>query len=1052
MKKILFAILGICILLNTYAQKTYPVNGVQDEREGIYAFINAHIIADYLHEIENGILLIKKGIIEAVGENIKIPKGALVIDLQGKYIYPSFIDIYTDYGLAKPKKEKSNKLQPQMISKKKGAYGWNQAIKPEYNAYKNFVIDTANAKKLRKLGFGCVLSHQKDGIARGGSVLVTLADQRENKVVIKDKAAAHYSFNKGVSTQNYPSSLMGSIALLRQTYLDAQWYQVATATTRKAQLTHRRLPDKVATATPRLEYNISLDAWNKLQGLPQVFEVKDKLSILRADKIGDEFGIQYIIKGNGDEYQRIEEIKATNASLIIPLNFPLAYDVEDPYDALIVGLEKMKHWELAPANPAKLEKAGISFVITSTGLTKKVATATTRQDFWKNLRKAIKYGFSEKAALKALTYTPAKLLKVEDKIGSLKKGMIANFLITSTNIFDKDNIIYENWIQGKPYTITNLRFEDIRGTYDLSLETLGTKKLEVGGKLAKPTMKLILVATATPRDDTIKIKVNYSIKEDLITLSIEPAKKSLKDKNALLEGLRLSGWIKDGSNGYSEKSWEGNAQLADGTWIKWTAKRTAPYSKKDTTVKEEALALGEITYPFQPYGWQQMPQQETVLFQNATVWTNEAEGILENTDVLIKDGKISQIGKNLSAQGAKITGNRLWVINATGKHLTCGIVDEHSHIAIYKGVNEGTQSNSAEVRIGDVINSEDINIYRQLAGGVTTSQLLHGSANPVGGQSAIVKLRWGYAPEKMKLEGAASFLKFALGENVKQSNWGDRNIIRFPQTRMGVEQVYYDAFIRAREYEKKWEKYKRLSKKEKAKTIPPRKDITIETMLEILNKKRFITCHSYVQSEINMLMKVADSMGFKINIFTHILEGYKVADKMKAHGVAASTFSDWWAYKYEVIDAIPYNTAILNEMGVLTAVNSDDAEMGRRLNQEAAKAIKYGNVSEEDAWKFVTLNPAKMLHIDHKVGSIKVGKDADVVLWSDNPLSIYAKVEMTFVDGRRFFDSEQDKKLREVIQKERSRLIQKMLKEKKKGGKTQKAKPEKQWLYRCEDL
>jgi imidazolonepropionase-like amidohydrolase len=404
---------------------------------------------------------------------------------------------------------------------------------------------------------------------------------------------------------------------------------------------------------------------------------------------------------------------------------------------------------------------------------------------------------------------------------------------------------------------------------------------------------------------------------------------------------------------------------------------------------------------------------------------------------LIDKGKIISVGKNINAGDAK-------VIDGKGKHLTAGIIDEHSHIALTRGVNEATQSVTSEVRIGDAIDPTDIDIYRQLAGGVTTSQLLHGSANPIGGQSAIIKLRWGKTAEEMKFEGADGFIKFALGENVKQSNWGERNTIRYPQTRMGVEQVYYDAFIRAKEYEQKL----KSSSKDK---LVVRKDLELDALVEILNKKRFITCHSYVQSEINMLMHVADSMGFKVNTFTHILEGYKVADKMKAHGAGGSSFADWWAYKYEVIDAIPYNGAIMNKVGITTAFNSDDAEMARRLNQEAGKAVKYGNVPEEEALKFVTLNPAKLLHIDNRVGSIKTGKDADMVLWSDHPLSIYAKAEKTFVDGIAYYDIEKDVVLREEVTRERARLIQKMLTEKKVGNATQKPEKKEKKHYHCDD-
>lgn len=379
-----------------------------------------------------------------------------------------------------------------------------------------------------------------------------------------------------------------------------------------------------------------------------------------------------------------------------------------------------------------------------------------------------------------------------------------------------------------------------------------------------------------------------------------------------------------------------------------------------------------MVYPNIAYGNSQLPKSESLLFKNATVWTNETDGILTETDVLVKNGKITAIGKNLNDSSAKI-------IDATGKHLTSGIVDEHSHIAA-AAINEAGHNSSAEVTIEDVVSPDDIDIYRNLAGGVTSIQILHGSANPIGGRSAIIKLKWGESAHNLIYPNSPKFIKFALGENVKQSNW--QSFSRFPQSRMGVEQLYIDYFSRAKEYHKR-----------KTSGKPYRKDTEMETLAEIINGQRYISCHSYVQSEINMLMKVAEKFNFRINTFTHILEGYKLADKMVAHGVGGSTFSDWWAYKYEVNDAIPYNAAIMHKQGVVTAINSDDGEMSRRLNQEAAKSVKYGGVSEEDALKFVTLNPAKLLHIDDKVGSIKIGKDADLVLWTDHPLSIYAKAE-----------------------------------------------------------
>ncbi len=982
------SLLALVNIVKSQTETTFKTNGPDDYREGLHAFIHATIFKNSNTKVENAILVIRDGKITELGTSANIPTGAIVHDLSGKIIYPSFIDIYTDYGINSPKENRSEE-SIQYESNIKGAYGWNQAIKADFDASKNFLVTDARADEWRKLGFGTVLSHRKDGIARGTGTVVTLATDRENRVILKANASAHYSFSKGSSTQEYPSSLMGTIALLRQTYLDAQWY--------------KNLKEK-------REYNISLESWNNEQALPQIFEAGSWLRTLRADKVGDEFGVQYIIKGDGTEYRRVEEIKATKAKLILSLNFPKAYDVEDPYKAVWVSLEEMKHWELAPMNLATLSKAGIEFAITTSDLEKK-------DDFLKNLRTAVKYGLPENEAIKALTETPAALLNIADQVGSLEVGKLANFFISSKNVFDDKSVIYENWVQGKRYEVNKTDPKDIRGEYELKLSNDKVYKLKLTGDSKAPEATVFYT-------DTAKSKVKFDYKDKEISLSFS------KDKNNSEGKIRLTGVID-----FEKKSWQGKGQQANGDWINWTAiqikeapKDTVKPDKKDSI---DFSKIGKVVYPFNAYGSEELSKQEDVFIKNATVWTNEKEGIVPNCDVQIRNGKIVAVGKNLNAENAKI-------IDGTGKHLTAGIIDEHNHIAISEGVNEGTKASSAEVRIGDVVTSEDVNIYRQLAGGVTAAQLLHGSANPIGGQSALIKFRWGYTPEKMKIEGADGFIKFALGENVKQSNWGEKFSLRYPQTRMGVEQTYVNYFTKAKEYERNLSTKKSL-----------RRDLELETLLEILNKKRFITCHSYVQSEINMLMHVADSFGFKVNTFTHILEGYKVADKMKAHGVNASTFADWWAYKYEVIDAIPYNATILNKMGINTAINSDDAEMARRLNQEAAKSVKYGKTSEEDAWKMVTLNPAKMLHLDAKMGSIKVGKDADVVVWSDHPLSIYAKAEKTFVDGICFYDVEKDSQKRETILRERARLIQKMVDDKKAGAPTQEPVKKDNRSYSC---
>jgi imidazolonepropionase-like amidohydrolase len=922
--------------------------------------------------------------VKEVGVGIPIPKGAVVEDMKGKYIYPSFIELNSGYGIDKARPSRGDG-SPKMISDKKGAYGWNKAVMPEVNAIERFSINNAEAENFRKNGFGIVLTHYQDGIVRGTGSLVLLGEGRENELIVKDKAAAFYSFSKGTSDQDYPSSLMGTIALLRQTYLDADWY---------------------AKNKFNQEYNISLESFNNLQSLPQFIEVYDRLDIFRAIKIANEFNKTYIVKGNGDEYMRASDLKKANAKLIIPINFPKTYDVTDPIDALTLDYASMKHWEMAPSNLAILHANNVSFSITVSGLEK-------IEDLFSNLRKAIKRGLPDTAALKALTYTPANYVKAYDKVGSIEKGKIANFIICSKSVFEEKNVIYQNWVAGKQFIIRAYKDEPIFGQFKLLLGN--NERYSVKVTTTDENLNMLL------RVDTTDIKAKISRNKNLVTFTFNPIKSKLDNV------YRLSGNIGD-------SIWTGTLELPNGKFTTWKMIRTSLLQDTAKVEKktDSAEVIGGLIYPFTSFGLSKLPEAKTVLIKNTTVWTNEAEGILKGTDVLLKNGKIAQIGKGINDPSAEI-------VDGVNAHLTNGIVDEHSHIAINRGVNEGGQSSSAEVRIGDVVTGEDINIYRQLAGGVIAVQLLHGSANPIGGQSALIKLRWGSLPEQLKIAGADGFIKFALGENVKQSNWGDRATVRFPQTRMGVEQTYYNYFTKAREYAQNLVKA----------PTQTRRDLELDALWEIMTKKRFITCHSYVQSEINMLMHVADSLGFKVNTFTHILEGYKVADKMKAHGAAASTFSDWWAYKYEVIDAIPHNASILNKMGITTAINSDDAEMGRRLNQEAAKAIKYGGMTEEEAWKLVTLNPCKMLHLDKNMGSIKVGKDADLVLWNNHPLSIYSKPLQTYVDGIKYFDAEEHKKIRMTQSQDRARLIQKMLKEKEAGSPTQKVVPKAEEEWNC---
>ncbi len=940
------------------AQENLTPNGIADQRAGAYAFRNANIYQPDGSILAGGNLLVREGRVVEINDDDDVPDGYFPIDLAGKYVYPGLIDIYTDYGVPELERPLDENGGGENLQPDDRARNVNDAIRADFRAAAAFVPDQDEREDLRERGFTTVLSLRPDGIARGTSALITLGDERASEAIVVADAAAHYSLDKGTSIQAMPTSLMGSFALLRQTYMDAEWF---------------------GGQEPRPFTDATLEAWNQVQDLPQIMEVENWQEALTADRMGDGFGVQYVLKTSGDSYRRAEEIAATGTSLIVSLDFPEAPEVADPLDAEEVSFEALKHWELAPFNPRFLAEQGIDFSLTSFG---------ADDDFWPNLRKAVSNGLPAEAAIAALTTVPAEILGVSGLVGQLAPGALANFLVTTGELLDEDNVLLESWIQGNRYLINPGRQENA-GRYELALGGQ-TRMLEIefDGADAEATLDL----------DGDSSSANIELFDDLITLDFAWD----DDGNR----IRLTGWSDAGG-------WRGNAFTPAGESLSWQLSRVGDAA--GTEAEAEAVEVAElpspVLYPFSAYGRTEMPQARDFVIRGATVWTNEDQGTLV-TDVLVRDGRIEAVGEGLDAAGAM-------EIDGSGKHVTPGIIDEHSHIALFN-INE-TQTNSSMVRMKDVVDSENINIYRNLAGGVTAAQLLHGSANPIGGQSAIIKMRWGQASDGLLIEDADEFIKFALGENVKRST--NPASVRYPQTRMGVEQVFVNAFSQAREYGRAWSEYNDLPASQQRQTTPPRRDLVHEAMLEVLNGDMYVTSHSYVQSEINMLMHVAEQFDFNINTFTHILEGYKVADKMAQHGAGGSTFSDWWAYKWEVRYAIPYNAALMQQAGVVVAINSDDAEMSRRLNQEAAKAVKYGNVSEVDALKMVTLNPAMLLHLDDRMGSIRPGKDADLVLWSDHPLSVYAVAETTWIEGAPYFDREDDRALREAIAAERARII-----------------------------
>ncbi len=996
-----FVVLFNLLLAGSLFAQTAPTEGLRDNTPKVHALINAKIVTSAGVVIEKGTVVVRDGVIEAVGATITPPADARVWDYAGRTIYPGLIESYSNIGLATPEAPRSGQSgQPAQEQKRSSAQHWNPLIRAEEDAADRIAIDKKDAKTLRDLGFGAALAVPAKGIFRGTSALVSLGDDAPLQGSLQPEVAQHLAFETmgfdfTTFQSRYPTSLLGAIALTRQTFIDAQWYQ-------EAQTAYRKNPNQ-----SRPEENLALAAVATAQASrkPFLFEAENDKNFLRAVTLAREFNVNLWVRGSGHEYLQLDHIKRANVPLILPLDFPEAPTVDTPEDAVNVGFEELQHWEAAPSNPYWVHQAGLSFALTTNKLKKP-------SDFWSRVRKAIERGLPAEAALASLTTVPAKWFGVENRLGSIAQGKIANLIVTDGDLFGEKTSIMDVWVDGGRYEIKKPALVDLRGKWEMTL-TLPNNQTETLALDLKGTPEKLSGELAK---DKTKVKLGKALLEER-RLALMFKGDSL-GKNGV---LRLSGLA-------SKDEAAGEGTLADGAVFIWSAKRKEAFVEKEKEKKESSVAakfeLNKI-FPRGSFARNGIPTQAEVLFiTNATIWTSGSQGKLENADMLMRAGKIAQIGKGLTAPAGAV------VIDANGKHVTPGLIDAHSHSAA-DAINEVGQAVTAEVRIGDVIDGKDINLYRELAGGLTIAHVMHGSANPIGGQNQTLKLRWGADAEGLKFAETPPTIKFALGENVKQSN-AQRPTNRYPQTRMGVEQLIRDRFKAAQDYEKEWAAFN--AKKKDGLTIPPRRDLELETLAQILKGERFIHCHSYRQDEILMMVRLAEEFGFKVGTFQHVLEGYKVADAISKHGAGASSFSDWWAYKFEVYDAIPYNGALMHDQEIVVSYNSDSDELARRLNVEAAKAVKYGNVPEEEALKFVTLNPAKQMKVERYVGSLEAGKHADFVIWNGSPLSTYSLCEQTWIEGRKYFDRAEDLQMREAIEKERAALIQKILASKDKGG------------------
>jgi imidazolonepropionase-like amidohydrolase len=949
---------SVCLLQAAETEIVAP--GFRPVPMGVHVLTGGKVIVKPGETLDSATIIIRDGFIEKVGKDIAIPADARVWDMKGLTIYAGFIDPY----LAAQSKG-AGKTEKKDLGLRGGGIKFFGIVPQEHETEgpgNEVGLVTPERRMARTYAPDPKMLEQMRELG------FTTANVVPNKGIIRGTSTFVALSDEEPNRVIIKPDVFQHVAFdlenrKEDTYPESPMGAVAAVRQTFLDAQHYALEQASQQKRPSArQFNLSLEALAPVTAkkMRVVFDPKDALLVDRAARIAQEMDLDYFIVSSGEEWRRPDLAKAIKVPFIVPLNFPVVPKIPTDDDWSQVTLDELRAWDWAPENPAVLHNQGLEIALTTSGLTEK-------KDFRKNLRLAVDRGLSETNALAALTTVPAKLCGLDKLLGTIEAGKQANLtVVNGKGYFDPESKVHSVWIDGRFYRTPGEAAEEEK-------EEKETKTEEV--KVAKPT---------TPEAG-------------------DPNKpQPPKPEAGAPEKTK------------SEEKPEKKPEVA-------TTEPSKSKAEKEQEEKEKKLAKMKDLQkrvahsPMEGRGIISNPP--ALLIRHATIWTCGPAGKLTNADFYIKGGKIEKVGTNLFANGS--IPKDTTVIKGDNLNITPGLIDCHSHSMILGDVNESTLPSTAMVRVGDVVNSESENIYLQLAGGVTAANLLHGSANPIGGQNCVIKLRDGATPEGLKFEGAMPGIKFALGENVKQSNWGDKAVTRFPQSRTGVQTFFANRFIAAQQYLKQWADYK------KSGGTPPRRDLELEAIGEIIQGKRLIHCHSYRQDEILMLMRLMEQFGVKIGTFQHVLEGYKVADEIAKHGAGGSTFADWWAYKFEVFDAIPYNGTLMHDRGVVVSFNSDSDEMARRLYLEAAKSVKYGGLPEEEALKFVTLNPAKQLRIDQRVGSLEPGKDADFVLWSRSPLSSDTVCLETWIEGKKYFDYSLSQDRAKALAKERADLIAK---------------------------
>jgi len=1042
-------LLALTLLAGATLAQDAPVRGPHKVDPRWHALVHATLVPRPGESVEDATVVLREGVVVSVEAGGAPPPGARAWDCSGLTVYA---------GLVEPHLPVDAPLPP---SDGQGGHWQYEMVTPERSALDGPGVERSVREELRKLGFTVAAIAPRGGVVRGRGAVVSLGEpadelEAQSAEVLATDAFQEISFqpagfrgrDSGTGGPRYPTSQMGAIALVRQTLLDADRYQRCWEV---------YLHDPGGLEPPQVNRAMRSLERGSNGGTPLLFDARDELQVLRAARLAEEFGRPMLVLGSGTELRRLEAIGEACLPIILPLDFPDAPDVSTQAKADGVDLRTLMTWEQAPTNPRRLVAAGMTVALTTDRL-------ESRADFPERLRKAIEHGLDPAQALAMLTTIPARMLGLEGRVGRVAPGMLANLVVTDGPLFDKETKVRDVWVGGRRYEIEAPPGPDRSGEWEVTFERLGANE-GVQGRLSIKEKKV-----------TVHV-LEAEVEAQGVELDRAHLHFQIPGKDLALDGVVACSGLFEGDVLY------GSLTGPDGARASWTARRTEAVPGEETEEGEavaeaegageavaeaegageavaEAEGAGEAVAeaeelggppgaglgegggrrrreaepaaedpvpeaygtPFGAYGLASVPEQRSVRFQGATIWTGGDTGILEDAALVIARGRVVYVGPRAGAPEADE------VVDLAGKHVTPGLIDCHSHTGISGGVNEMGSRVTAEVRIADVIDPDSISFYRQLAGGLTAANQLHGSGNAIGGQNSVVKNRWGSPhPDDLRFAGAPPGIKFALGENPKRVAADTEDSAEYPQTRMGVEALIRDRLNAGRDYDAEWAAYRERSEWERRSVMPPRRDLELEALAEIVRGERLIHSHSYRQDEILMLARLAQEFGVTIGTFQHVLEGYKVAEAIEQAALGASTFSDWWAYKFEVIDAIPFNAAIMTDVGVTVSINSDSDEHARRLNTEAGKSLKYGGMDPHEALKLVTLNPAIQLGIADRVGSLAAGKDADLAIWSGNPLSYFSRCESTWVDGREYFSLERDRELRAEAERERNRILQKLM-------------------------